>query len=60
MSASVKDIEYLKRAVSRLVKASIAESWIGAKDPEDHAAIEAELIAARAQYARAIERLKTP
>jgi hypothetical protein len=60
VSASLKDVEYLKRAVRRLVKSEL--SWADANgdrgQPSDYALIGAELEAARAQYARALGRLE--
>ncbi len=40
----------LKRAVTRLLAAEIANQWKGAGDPEHYAEIEEELKAARANY----------
>lgn len=57
MSASIKNMTYLKAAVKRLVTAEVQYSWKGALHPEDHAAIDKELREARAQYQRALLRL---
>jgi hypothetical protein len=45
------------RAVERLIRAEVAESWKGSKMPEDHPPIERELRLARAAYRRVLEEL---
>lgn len=46
----------IERAIKRLVKAEIANSWIGSQHPEDYLAIKEELEKARVSLKRALDR----
>lgn len=61
MSASIKNVEYLVRAVRRLVQAKVMEERIGQRGPlADAPAMKVELEAAEKQYTRALARLVAP
>lgn len=61
MSASIKNIEYLARAVRRLIAAKVMEERNGQRGPlAERPAMEAELKSAEAQYSRALARLAAP
>ena len=47
----------LRRAVTRLIKAEVADSWKGSKMPEERVGIERELERARSNYHRQLRRL---
>lgn len=49
----------LKRAVTRLVKAEVDHSWMGAGDPADYIAIQQELDNAQSNYKYQLERVRT-
>jgi len=55
-----KERKALNRAIKRLVKAEIENSWKGSQAPEDHFAIWEELDSARTAMARALSRLQRP
>jgi len=48
----------LKRAVTRLIKAEVAASWLGLQDYEDHPQIKQELALARKRYEEALAKLR--
>jgi hypothetical protein len=58
VSASILALNFLRRAVERLIKAEIANDGKGGGDPARIPAIEQELAQARDNYQRALKRLE--
>lgn len=57
MPTNLTKLAAVRRAVKRLVKAEIADSWKGGTMPEDWSAIERELERAKDGYERAMRQL---
>lgn len=53
-----KELARLKRAVKRLVRAAINESWKGGGDPADVPAINLEMRRAKEEYKAALEEVQ--
>ena len=53
-----KEIDQLKRAVRRLIKASVASSWAGSAPPEDRTGIQQELESAIQSYQVQLDKLE--
>lgn len=60
MTISIKERRALERAVRRLIRAEIEESWSGAGHPEDIPDIEDELKSAKKALRALLDKLQEP